>query len=133
MTLLPTSGDSEALARARLRAALLASVGRHSRLELFLHEPANFELDRTLRRDVHALKRLGVLGSPSSSLFRLEHAELAKLQAIAAAKLRDDGIQKALDDLLDHDALVPALVGHSIYQFLLGYRVHERILDGKSP
>src|SRR5205085_1914379 len=65
--------------------------------DALLHEAADPELHDSFRWDVDLLERARVLRLPRRALLDLEHAELAELEAIAAAELLDDLVEEELD------------------------------------
>jgi hypothetical protein len=71
------------------------------------------------------------LRGAGGALLDLEDAEVAELQAIAAAQFPDGLIEEGLHDLLDDDALGVGLVGDAVNKLFLRNRVHKVFLFGR--
>jgi hypothetical protein len=98
-----------------------------------LHHAADFEFDGSLLRNFDALERLRILSHSRRSDFALEHAEISKFQAVAAAQFVDDVVKKSLNDALHDDALVPRSVRNAIDEFLLGDGSHDGNPGKRAP
>jgi hypothetical protein len=69
-------------------------------IHLILHQPSRFEHRPAVGWDTNLLESLGILGHPRRSSPRLEHAETAKLDAIALGQFMDNFIEERLNHSL---------------------------------
>ena len=92
--------------------------------QLHLHHATDLELDGTLRWNVDALERLGVLGHAGGPHFALKHAEVTEFQTVTAPELLDNLIKKTLYDSLDEYALGTRAVRNPVDELFLGDSSH---------